>query len=394
MNGRDLVRGAAVGAMLTYLLDRRQGKRRRALVKDKLVHVSHKAQDGAGAASRDVEHRLEGWIARGKSRLRRAPTSDAVLEARVRSKLGRLASHPGAIQVVADKRRITLCGPVLADEMDDVIAGVSSVRGVKAVESCLEPHADAEDVPGLQGGRTRLPARPEFLQSHWAPSARVLAGAVGGGLIARGMRTGGLTAAALATVGGALLARAITNLEIKRLTGIRAGRRAVDIRKTLNVQAPVDRVFDFWQNHENFPRFMSHLKQVRRTGDGRSHWVAEGPGGVSFEWDAETTALDPNRLIAWRSIEGSPVENAGIVRFLPNERGGTRVDLRLTYNPPAGAMGHAVASLLGADPKRLMDEDLVRFQSLVELGKTTARGDEVTREQLEGESRAPQRRSA
>lgn len=393
MNGRDLVRGAALGAALTYLLDRRQGKRRRTLVKDKLVHASHKAQDGAGAASRDLEHRVQGWIARAKSRLRRASTADAVLEARVRSKLGRLVSHPGAIQVVADDGSITLCGPVLERELGDVVAGASSVRGVKSVENRLEAHARAEHVPGLQDGHPRGRPRPEFLQSHWAPGARVLAGALGGGLIMRGLRAGGLTGAALTSAGTALLTRAITNLEMKRLTGIRAGRRAVDIRKTLNVQAPVDRVFDFWQNHENFPRFMSHLKQVRRTGDGRSHWVAEGPGGVSVEWDAETTALDPNRLIAWRSIEGSPVENAGIVRFLPNEQGGTRVDVRLTYNPPAGAMGHALASLFGTDPKHLMDEDLVRFQSLLELGKTTARGDEVTREEIEGGARGGLRRS-
>jgi uncharacterized membrane protein len=71
------------------------------------------------------------------------------------------------------------------------------------------------------------------------------------------------------------------------------------------------------------------------------------------------------------------VHNAGVVRFEENQDGSTRLDIRLSYNPPAGALGHVVASLFGADPKHAMDEDLVRFQSLLEQGKTTVRGEEV-----------------
>jgi hypothetical protein len=59
----------------------------------------------------------------------------------------------------------------------------------------------------------------------------------------------------------------------------------------------------------------------------------------------------------WKSIGESPVGNAGIVRFEANPEGGTRVDIRLSYNPPAGALGHAVASFFGADPKHALDED-------------------------------------
>ena len=54
----------------------------------------------------------------------------------------------------------------------------------------------------------------------------------------------------------------------------------------------------------------------------------------------------------------------------------------MTYNPPAGAIGHALAALFGADPKRTMDEDLARLKSLFEHGKTTAHGETVTRERI------------
>ncbi|HZA98052.1 MAG TPA: hypothetical protein VE399_04690, partial [Gemmatimonadales bacterium] len=82
------------------------------------------------------------------------------------------------------------------------------------------------------------------------------------------------------------------------------------------------------------------------------------------------------------SVEGAPVENAGTVRFRPNPDGSTQVDIKLTYNPPGGALGHAAASLLGADPKRAMDEDMVRLKSLLEEGKTRADQEPVYLEDL------------
>ncbi len=87
------------------------------------------------------------------------------------------------------------------------------------------------------------------------------------------------------------------------------------------------------------------------------------------------------RVLAWKSTPGSIIENAGIVRFDP-DREGTRVAIRLSYNPTAGQLGHIVASLFGADPKREIDQDLVRMKSLIEQGKTSVRGETLGREQV------------
>ena len=86
----------------------------------------------------------------------------------------------------------------------------------------------------------------------------------------------------------------------------------------------------------------------------------------------------PNEVLAWRTEPGSPVQHAGIVRFQPNADGGTRVDIRMSYNPVIGGLGHSVALLLGADPKHAMDDDLVRLKSLIEHGKTSAHRAAVT----------------
>jgi uncharacterized membrane protein len=169
-------------------------------------------------------------------------------------------------------------------------------------------------------------------------------------------------------IGAALLLRGLTNMEVKRLTGIDAGRRAVEVQKTINVAAPIEWVYQLWTNYENFPRFMSNVREVRDTGNGLSHWVISGPAGVSIEWDAVVTRKIPNEIFAWKSIEGASVENSGLVRFDRNEDGSTRVQVRLSYNPPAGAIGHTVAKLFGADPKTQMDDDLMRMKSFIETG--------------------------
>jgi uncharacterized membrane protein len=157
-------------------------------------------------------------------------------------------------------------------------------------------------------------------------------------------------------------------MEFKRLTGMGAGRRAIDIQKIINVTAPVEAVFAFWANYENFPKFMSYVREVQETGNNRSHWKVAGPVGVPVEWNSEITNYVPNKSLGWKTAPGSPIAHAGIVRFEPNPDGSTRVEVRMTYNPVTGGFGHVVASLFGADPKSQMDADLLRMKSMIETG--------------------------
>jgi uncharacterized membrane protein len=131
---------------------------------------------------------------------------------------------------------------------------------------------------------------------------------------------------------------------------------------------------------------MTHLRQVRRVDDRRSLWTAAGPAGTTVQWDAEITESVPHELIAWRSVQGAPIATSGAVRFRAAGKGHTAIDVRLDYTPPAGAVGHAVASLFGVDPKHSMDDDLVRLKSLLEAGKTSrgGAGAPVRLEEMEG----------
>ncbi len=142
------------------------------------------------------------------------------------------------------------------------------------------------------------------------------------------------------------------------------------MKKSLIINRPPKELYRFWSDFQNLPQSMKHLKDVRVTGEGRSHWVASAPAGTSVEWDAEVTEDRPNELIAWRSLEGSEVETKGSVRFepAPGDRG-TVVRVELEYAPPGGALGAAVAWLSGVDAGQQTQESLRCFKQVMETGE-------------------------
>ncbi len=357
-----------VGATLMYVFDPAGGNRRRARVRDAVVHWAKTAAAGAGVTARDAGNRARGLIAETRARLRREPVADDVLGERVRAELGRIVSHPRAIDVQVDGGRVTLSGVVLAREADRLRRAVAAVPGVRAVASRLEVHETAGSEPSLQGGVPRR-AVPEVWQTRWSPTTRTLAGLLGTGLVALGVRRLGALGLGSALAGVGLLGRAATNLELRRLLGIGRAPRAVEVWKTIRVDAPPETVYALWREYANFPRFMANVREVRDLGNGRSRWVVAGPGGVPVEYEAELTHEVPGQLLGWRTVPGSVVDHAGVVRFHRGRDGATRVHVRLSYIPPEGAVGHGVAALFGADPKRQMDADLARMKTLLETGR-------------------------
>jgi uncharacterized membrane protein len=207
------------------------------------------------------------------------------------------------------------------------------------------------------------------MQSNWSPAARLAAGTAGTAAVAYGLAKRDLLGAGLGAAGLALLGRSISNTEFQRLFGFGGGRNAVTIDKSINVDAPPDVVYALWANFENFPQFMTNVLEVTYIDNTLSHWKVAGPGGIPVEWDAEITRVVPQEMIAWKSVQGAAVANAGYVLFEPNDSGGTEVTVRISYNPPAGAIGHAIAMAFGADPKTEMDADLMRMKSLIETGE-------------------------
>lgn len=137
-----VVFAAGVGAALMFLFDPDNGKRRRALLKDKSVHYARKAQETEDALVRQTLHHVQGALATIRGRITPSePVDDTVLTERVRAALGHVVPDANAIDVKVRDGCVTLKGPVTQDEMGEIVACAQRVRGVQQVENRLSPNS-------------------------------------------------------------------------------------------------------------------------------------------------------------------------------------------------------------------------------------------------------------
>jgi uncharacterized membrane protein len=210
--------------------------------------------------------------------------------------------------------------------------------------------------------------------------AERIASAIGGGaLIGYALKNRSKSSLLLGLTGACLLYRGASGqCETYRLLGINTAHerehdevaRDVHVEKSITINNSPKELYRFWRNFENLPRFMENLDSVTQLDGSRSHWVAIGPGGKQIEWEAEIYNEKEDEMIAWRSLSGSDITNAGSVHFeeAPGGRG-TYLKVVLNYNPPGGKAAALFAKLFGQEPGQLVEHNLKRLKQLIETGE-------------------------
>jgi uncharacterized membrane protein len=373
--------GAAAGALLIYMLDPDRGGARRA----RSVAALRGAGARLGAAAAGM-----GGQAGNKIGGRAGSEHGDKLRDEVRDAAG-AASNAAALDGAAGKplaRVGHVIDKTLGQMLDDTLSNARRVLGVEApagdavgrVKNTAQRAGDGAALPWADdaGGMGRFAAnvRKAFSPSAggdgaWPPTLRNTA-LIGGGLLALNavLRRSPLSLA-LGLAGAALLARGGPNRPLRRLAngyGLRLD-QPVDVERSIHIDAAPAEVYDLFADYENYPRFMSHVVDVRDLGRRRSHWTVKGPAGSEFEWNSVVTEQNRPYRLAWRSEAGAEIPHNGSVR-LEARRGGTDVTVRMSYTPPAGALGHGLATLLGADPASRLEEDLAHMKAYVEHGAT------------------------
>nr|WP_233222425.1 SRPBCC family protein [Sphingomonas deserti] len=145
------------------------------------------------------------------------------------------------------------------------------------------------------------------------------------------------------------------------------------VGRTVTINRSAQELYDFWRNFENLTQFMDNVRSVETLDGGRSHWTIAGPAGTEVKFVSRITEDQPGRVIAWESEEGADVRNTGRIEFIDAAPGrGTMVRATITYDPPAGAIGRAVAKVLQREPNVQARRDLRRFKQLMETGEVTS----------------------
>jgi uncharacterized membrane protein len=145
--------------------------------------------------------------------------------------------------------------------------------------------------------------------------------------------------------------------------------REAQISTSVTIERSPGELYRAWHGFTHLPAFMKYIRDVRTVDEGRTHWVAQGPLGGRVEWDAEVTQDVQDERIAWQSVAGSDIRQAGEIRFRPAPSGyGTEVHLAIRY-APATRRSRAVATLIRALGQQGARADLKRFKRLMEAGE-------------------------
>lgn len=156
------------------------------------------------------------------------------------------------------------------------------------------------------------------------------------------------------------------------------------VGRTVTIRKPRTELFAFWRDFANLQKFMENLEkvEVEDRATGAATWHIKAPLGRTVAVRTRIEREEDDKLIAWRSIDGSDIATEGEVRFedAPGDRG-TRVTLTIGYKPPAGEIGRTVAKLFLREPEIQARHDLKRFKMLMEAGEiaTSARTANQTR---------------
>ena len=213
---------------------------------------------------------------------------------------------------------------------------------------------------------------------------RIVSAAAGGGLIAFGIKTGGVTGTLLSVLGGALLFRGATgHCHLYEAAGINTSRdeplgtqkspynRAslsgrVHVTEKIMIDRPASEVYRYWKNFDNFPLFMKHVENVTKNANDTWHWKVKAPLGTYVEWDARITSDIEDQRIGWQSTKDSQIPNSGVVEFVGTPENTTELTVTMIYEAPGGKFGEWAAWALGEEPSIQVTEDLQRFKELME----------------------------
>ena len=150
----------------------------------------------------------------------------------------------------------------------------------------------------------------------------------------------------------------------------------VEEQATMTINKPADELYKLWQDVEKAPSYQESMRSVTRTGELTSHWIMDLPSGQQLEWDAEWTAQEEGKRLAWRTVGDPVVPNAGQVLFEPAVSGrGTIVRVNQQFLLPGGKVAAALGGLFSRTPGGFVKENLRHFKQLAEAGEiATTRG--------------------
>lgn len=364
LRANSLLRGLAIGAGAMYFFDAAQGARRRKLLADQFNHLLCACRHDFDVAWRDLQNRAQGTAANARRLVDFSETPDDVIVQRVRAQLGHYCSRAHSIEVQSLGGHVVLRGPASSAELFGLLQAVGATPGVRTVtdELSLEPQdGDGAVSPDMQPHNTL-----SLFNASWAPATKLLVGGTGAALLAncitaRRPRSAGTLI--LGWLGFGMLARSLASSS----RGTASSWQRVEFHKTLNIAAPVEKVFGFLTRPENWLSITNKIRNLRWHSE---HAFAKDIAmpGMNLYCSERIACLKENECFMTESLPDSMLSYDKELHFEKAGDTQTRLHLKFSYAPPGGAIGHAAASVFGLDAKSFFDDFLVRAKNFLETG--------------------------
>jgi len=359
--------GAVAAASVVYYFDASRSGGSRPAALERSAQAARRSLSRLQAASRDLAHRAYGIGAFATAWWRHASVPPPILVQRVRTRLGRAVSHPGAVHVDVDPQgTVQLSGSVLAWEHEPLRRTVAGIPGVRAIRDALQVYESAEHESALLGApiKRRRQARGGTPGNGRPAALRLLMALVGSSLRPGGSSRRDTLGAAGASAGGAWLLPGVSGprRHAPRLRG-----PVLEVCQTLRVKAPIERVYRGLRQADRLVTLLPAFRALlRHRPDGATRWAVHDPEGWPLEWTALITELHPNRQIAWRTTDDSMLGQSGMIWLEAIDPQQTRLHLYVSLREPPGRTGQALRRLLGDGPTGELTQTLRRLCQYLE----------------------------
>lgn len=318
---RTLLQGVLYGAATTYLFDPDRGSARRSVLAAKVNRFLRKGRERAEGKKAHLSNLWEG--VRGEARKgwhAHDEVGDEVLEARVRSVIGRCLVHPHNIEVIARHSEVTLRGEIIREELDPLLYSVAETPGVMKVNDELLVH-EGDDIPYV----------PPHHQARGG--SKLVCVSLGAGLITKAIGKRGIMRAAYTGLGAYLLSKARTEARPEVVTNYERAASVLTITGGISIARPLEEVFTACSVFENYPHFVPGVYAVTTADEGAAKWTTKSPLGGIEEWTTSVTVVEEGKALGWCSDTLFSLPHEVLLTFLRPSRGSTELAVQLFVVP-------------------------------------------------------------
>ncbi|WIM96071.1 SRPBCC family protein [Actinoplanes oblitus] len=134
------------------------------------------------------------------------------------------------------------------------------------------------------------------------------------------------------------------------------------VQQAIEVSAPLHTVYEQLAAFENYPRFMTGVRQVTTTGADQTHWIMD-VDGKRREFDAQIIERSPDERVSWSTMEGPLLAETLTLRPMGETKTQVVAQLEADIAFLMPSDRHGQESL-----NRRLKADLTTFKGLVESG--------------------------